>query len=356
MGDAAGSRDIVGDATGPAFYVAADADHLYFRLRVNADPAQGAGLDAHAWGCLIDTDGDPSDYELSVFVDGAANPETVSLFRNTTTLMANSALDVPDLPAVSSVTDPVAPSVAHAAVAPAGSSFAQDPDYFIEWAVERSAAGAAAFDPAGPTRYLCGSSDSASTLDADVAGGDTAGTLDSRFSDLIACPTTGCSVCVSGSCGACGDGTKAAAEACDDGNVLDGDGCSSQCLSEVGSACTEDADCESDNCDSASKTCHEASPVVTCDTDAACGARRCDPTKHICVDCLSDADCDGGSCDTSGVCTVDPAHEAAVRAQGDTVFCSARPGAGSKSAGLTIVGLLGLFIVRSKSRRSAKGK
>jgi cysteine-rich repeat protein len=37
--------------------------------------------------------------------------------------------------------------------------------------------------------------------------------------------------------GACGDGMKIAAEACDDGNNINGDGCSSTCTIEVGWSC-----------------------------------------------------------------------------------------------------------------------
>ena len=52
----------------------------------------------------------------------------------------------------------------------------------------------------------------------------------------------------------CGDGFLAAAEACDDGNTADGDGCSSACAVEPGWACVNDV---------------SQDPVSTCDWDCA---------------------------------------------------------------------------------------
>ena len=46
--------------------------------------------------------------------------------------------------------------------------------------------------------------------------------------------------CSSGSCAsACGDAVKLAPEACDDGNSQDGDGCSRECKLETGFTCTD---------------------------------------------------------------------------------------------------------------------
>src|SRR5687767_10202936 len=39
-GDTPGARDIVGDAANPMMFVAADATHIYFRLRVDDNPLQ----------------------------------------------------------------------------------------------------------------------------------------------------------------------------------------------------------------------------------------------------------------------------------------------------------------------------
>jgi hypothetical protein len=39
-GDTTGSREIVGDSTHPVLYVASDSTHIYYRVRLNADPTQ----------------------------------------------------------------------------------------------------------------------------------------------------------------------------------------------------------------------------------------------------------------------------------------------------------------------------
>src|SRR5262245_35592749 len=64
-GDVPGSRDIVGDAANPMMFIAADATHIYFRLRVDDDPRQSAtNFGPFGWGCFIDTDGVRTTYEF----------------------------------------------------------------------------------------------------------------------------------------------------------------------------------------------------------------------------------------------------------------------------------------------------
>ncbi|MCC6764344.1 MAG: DUF4360 domain-containing protein [Deltaproteobacteria bacterium] len=65
---------------------------------------------------------------------------------------------------------------------------------------------------------------------------------------------------------ACGDGVLDAGEACDDGNPLDGDCCSSTCQWEApGSACADDGErCTRDVCDGTGACVHDASPLTTC--------------------------------------------------------------------------------------------
>lgn len=103
----------------------------------------------------------------------------------------------------------------------------------------------------------------------------------------------------------CGDGIKAATEACDDGNLVDGDCCSANCTLEVdGSTCSDGLFCTaSDTCSSGvcrgtgnpcttgpecRNTCSEASGSCVSPADSACAA---DPLA-----CTTDQ-CDGaGSC------------------------------------------------------------
>ncbi|MCC6849038.1 MAG: DUF4360 domain-containing protein [Deltaproteobacteria bacterium] len=65
---------------------------------------------------------------------------------------------------------------------------------------------------------------------------------------------------------ACSDGVLDPGEACDDGNRLDGDCCSSACSWEAaGSACGDDGErCTRDVCDGAGACVHDASPLTTC--------------------------------------------------------------------------------------------
>jgi hypothetical protein len=85
-GDTPGSRDIVGDAANPLLFVASDATHLYFRLRVDGDPLQNpTNFGPFGWGCFIDTDNNPTTYEFSTIIDGVNNPDRISFFKNTVT-------------------------------------------------------------------------------------------------------------------------------------------------------------------------------------------------------------------------------------------------------------------------------
>lgn len=72
--------DLLGDEEDPALAWGADASTLYLRLRVAADPATAPGTTA--WGVLIETDGDPSTWDVSLAAgtDGAH----LVLCRNTT--------------------------------------------------------------------------------------------------------------------------------------------------------------------------------------------------------------------------------------------------------------------------------
>src|SRR5689334_6094597 len=68
-GDGSGSRDIVGDAANPSLYMAIDNTHLYFRLRLDSNPAQSATkFTPYGWGCVINTDSDLTTYEWSTLI------------------------------------------------------------------------------------------------------------------------------------------------------------------------------------------------------------------------------------------------------------------------------------------------
>lgn len=87
-------RDIVGTVDRPAGFRAVDAQFLYFRMRLDASPMQGNGLSQFAWGFELSTDGDPSNYEILISVDGASG--TVRLYHNTVTTVPDSPTDPAD--------------------------------------------------------------------------------------------------------------------------------------------------------------------------------------------------------------------------------------------------------------------
>jgi cysteine-rich repeat protein len=76
----------------------------------------------------------------------------------------------------------------------------------------------------------------------------------------------------------CGDGFQEGPEECDDGNVVDGDCCSSACvLDAAGTPCSDGSVCTSgETCDAAG-TCN-AGAVLPCDDGDPCTTDTCDPT------------------------------------------------------------------------------
>jgi MYXO-CTERM domain-containing protein len=281
-GDAPTARDIVGDATHPALYIASDATHLYFRLRLDVNPRQNAtNIGPFGWGCLINTDSDRTTYEYSTIVDGVNSPDTIYFYKNSTTMTPNSPADPPNLPAITMVGTPLTTAIGHAEVVQItpgafGDNGNVNDDWFMDWAIELTPALLAGFNPANPANYYCGSANNGTNIGTDCtgtpAGGTGCGPLDTIFTDPIACGPLGCSVC--------GDGTKGAAEGCDDGNRTNGDGCNSVCLLELGQTCAGvSTACASGYCDPAGNMC-------ACDANTDCpGGQLCyvTPNPNICV-------------------------------------------------------------------------
>jgi ELWxxDGT repeat protein/cysteine-rich repeat protein len=120
----------------------------------------------------------------------------------------------------------------------------------------------------------------------------------------------------------CGDAILDPSEECDDGNVHDGDCCSSACrLEPTGGTCVDDGDpCTVDAC-AAGRCTH----VGTCDDPDECAVAGCDEGDACTVD----------GCDDGNPCTVDACaaggchHEPAVGLE--AVRCLL-PGAGLDSA------------------------
>ncbi|HEX3760596.1 MAG TPA: hypothetical protein VHW23_17900 [Kofleriaceae bacterium] len=181
-------RDVVGDLTAPAGLRASDAQFLYLRIRVNADPAPPPAGTLHpfAWGMAFDLDGDRTTYELLITVDGiAAAAGTVSVFTNKTTTVANAPADPADAPAAMTF------AFADAArTATAGTSTGGNPDFFVDIAVPWTTLTPLGLGRGTRTYVWAGTSSRADALDGDLACHDGTGgapRLDVTASD----PTTG---------------------------------------------------------------------------------------------------------------------------------------------------------------------
>jgi hypothetical protein len=173
-------RDIVGDDDAPAGFHALDDDFLYLRLRLEADPVQASGaLRPFAWGMGFDLDGDRTTYELLIMATGA--DQTVKLFSNDTTTIANSPADPADQPAVASYPfDDAGRSAA------AGSSFGGDADRFLDLAVPWADLEPLGLSPATTIAVWAATSTNGDRMDADLACHDGASgepTLDGTASD-----------------------------------------------------------------------------------------------------------------------------------------------------------------------------
>ncbi len=120
----------------------------------------------------------------------------------------------------------------------------------------------------------------------------------------------------------CGDGIVADAEACDDSNVADGDGCTSACLEETGFSCNgEPSVCTStcgdgvlasdEICDDGNNFDNDGCTACTVDEGFECTGRSPSSCSGICGDSLmvGDETCDdGGGVDGDGCssqCTVE---------------------------------------------------
>jgi cysteine-rich repeat protein len=139
------------------------------------------------------------------------------------------------------------------------------------------------------------SDDPSTTVDKDVAADSVADTL----ADVVDPDVSGC-----------GDGVMLGDEACDDGNVVDGDGCSATCTLETGFDCTgvPTVCTDIDEC---------AATPSGCDLAADCtntvGAFTCTCKPGYVGDgkvCTPKEDCGAVACDDSNPCTDDSCDKA----------------------------------------------
>jgi cysteine-rich repeat protein len=146
--------------------------------------------------------------------------------------------------------------------------------------------------------------------------------------------------------GACGDGIVAGVEGCDDGNTASGDGCSSTCSVQDGWIC-----------DGAPSVCGAAA----CGDGIIAGVEGCDDANTASGDgCAVDCNVEEGwtckgapsvcsnECEVPGSCSDDPTDEGSCA-------CNA-PGSGSSGGGIGLAaGLLALFLGRQR-RAAARSR
>jgi len=345
-GDAAGSRDMVGDVANPLAFVYSDATHYYFRLRIDSTVLQTAtNFAPFGWGCVLDTNNDPSNYEYSTLVDGVSNPDEVRLWANTVQQTPNDPGDQPET-LLKGYIDPLTPASAdfgYAREASAGSIFpigAPDPDFFIDWAIERSVLQAAGIDLLTPLRIACGTAANGSFLSQDYSG---PANLPDLLSDPVVCDENGCipQNCV-GFGTACSAGTGACAATgvivCDAMgqaicNAIPGTG-----TEEICDGIDNDCDDQTDE-DLVSMACSSGLPGI-CDA----GMTTCMAGVSTCVATIQpgdqtetcdneDDDCDGtvdNGFNLGGMCSVGVgacyAEGGFVCDMNGGVTCSATPG------------------------------
>jgi len=178
--------DLVGEVAAPAALRASDAQNLYLRIRVDADPAPNQTARQSSWGIELDLDGDLSTYELLILVDGHTNKNAVELFTNHTVTLPNDPNDPADQPAIATY---LFADNARSIAAP-GVMTGNNADFFLDFALPWSDLIPAGLDHPTATHLWAGSSTSADSLNGDLACHDGAGGaphLDVAASD----PTTG---------------------------------------------------------------------------------------------------------------------------------------------------------------------
>ena len=102
-GSGSGHRDVVGNATYPALYLASDATTIYLRMRLDQTPLQGpSDLRSFGWGWLFDADNDTSDYEYLYHLDGTGGGgDTITWWQNTVQASPNDPADPAETPLAS---------------------------------------------------------------------------------------------------------------------------------------------------------------------------------------------------------------------------------------------------------------
>jgi hypothetical protein len=168
-------RDIVGDAEYPSFYRAADATHLFFRMRMDLDPRHSSGsyLQPSSWDVLFDTDDDARTYEYMLTADGNLGGTRVRWVRNSSPDPADPRDPANEIPSQDLLRD-FTPASDYYSVVPTGdgSAFNGDTDFFITIAIPIADLAAVGVDLTKPLLVWGGTSAQSYALNGDVVCSD----------------------------------------------------------------------------------------------------------------------------------------------------------------------------------------
>ena len=313
-GDTQGSRDVVGNTANPAVYIAADADRMYFRMRLGSTPLKTlTTLNPFGWACELDTDSNHQTYELIANVNGIVNGDAVLFSQNTTQGTLDSPSDKAEttLQTYSALVDSTqGTTIAHARVLAAGTNLGgKGGDLFIDWAVDLNDF-PVSFSPLGSTfRVVCGSSANAQNISSDPVSVSGATTLTGLVSDPITCTTSGCSpACVAESdCSAaqfCNTSSHLCTAKLANGTAIPTIANHTPALTGTCSAPVGTAVCVASVCDVADNKCGLANgdgPCTAGNAATVCRSGAC--SAGVCVapgTCAVDGDCQASQfCDTA---------------------------------------------------------
>src|SRR5262245_52622441 len=143
------SVNLVGDASYPPAYYAYDANYLYFRYRVDGNPASGGAFASYTWTALMQApSGNPFQYQYQLSLDGNGGSHRVQIWASTVASDINFNPTFHDDSEVELFTRPFdqlggsvgnTDPLARSYVTGDGSNFTGDPDYFVEFAFPVSA-------------------------------------------------------------------------------------------------------------------------------------------------------------------------------------------------------------------------
>jgi uncharacterized repeat protein (TIGR01451 family) len=126
------AASFAGDPANPPAFYGYDADYLYFRYRMDADPSSGGGFAQYSWTALMQVpSGSPFQYQYQLSLNGKS--DTIEIWHNTTasdvsfTPLFHDDAEV-QLLSVPYATETLARSV------PANTSFHGQLDYFVDFA------------------------------------------------------------------------------------------------------------------------------------------------------------------------------------------------------------------------------